>query len=201
MKDIEKLKELYDKIDNMLETRINPGTEEFIEWHTGMKRVLGKIYGKNSDEYSDFCNSLFHSMVYSAYSDGVKEDIRACHDSLVKTKAKIKVYISEFDDGKINKKPDCNFKKIFIVHGHDEALREKMARLMEKQNIEAIILAEQPNKGMTIIEKIEAYAEEVPAAICLFTADDKMADGTMRARENVVLETGFFMEGWAEKIR
>ena len=43
--------------------------------------------------------------------------------------------------------------KIFIVHGHDE-LKQSVARIIEKQGIEAIILSEQANKGCTIIEKI-----------------------------------------------
>ena len=86
-----------------------------------------------------------------------------------------------------------DFKKVFIVHGHDGELKQKVARLLEKQGIEAVILSEQPNQGMTIIEKIEAYSEGVDAAICLFTPDDEMKDGSKRARENVVLETGYFI--------
>ena len=45
---------------------------------------------------------------------------------------------------------------------------------------------------MTVIEKFESYAEPVGAAICLFTADDDVSDGSKRARQNVVFETGYF---------
>ena len=67
---------------------------------------------------------------------------------------------------------------------------------MDKQGIEPIILMEQPNQGRTIIEKFEDYSD-VGTAICLFTADDNV-DGVgrtkqVRARQNVVLETGFFI--------
>lgn len=70
-------------------------------------------------------------------------------------------------------------------------------RLVEKQNLTAVILGEQVNRGATIIEKIEKN-DEVGAAICLFTADDKcIEDGegnvTMRARQNVVFEAGYFI--------
>jgi predicted nucleotide-binding protein len=87
--------------------------------------------------------------------------------------------------------------RIFIVHGHDGELKQSVARIIEKQGIEAIILSEQANKGRTIIEKFEDYSD-VGGAICLFTADDygrakkDEADNT-RARQNVVLETGYFM--------
>lgn len=87
--------------------------------------------------------------------------------------------------------------KIFIVHGHDGELKQLVARIIEKQKLEAIILSEQANRGRTIIEKFEDYSD-VSSAIWLFTADDfgrekeEPSDST-RARQNVVLETGYFM--------
>ena len=87
--------------------------------------------------------------------------------------------------------------KIFIVHGHDGELKQSVARIIEKQGIEAIILSERANKGRTIIEKFEDYSD-VGGAICLFTADDlgkakNDATDNTRARQNVVIETGYFM--------
>lgn len=82
--------------------------------------------------------------------------------------------------------------KVFIVHGHDGELKEQVARLLERQGIEPIVLNEQANCGRTIIEKIETYADTVDCAICLFTADDEMSDKTKRARQNVVFEAGYF---------
>ena len=95
--------------------------------------------------------------------------------------------------------PDSSYQnnKVFVVHGHDEALKEKVARLLEKQGLEAIILSEQANKGKTIIEKFEENSD-VGAAICLFTGDDigkekSEAVEKQRARQNVVYEAGYFM--------
>ena len=87
--------------------------------------------------------------------------------------------------------------KIFIVHGHNGELKQSVARIIEKQGIEAVILSEQANQGRTIIEKFENYGD-VGGAICLFTSDDigkaKSEDSDKpRARQNVVLETGYFM--------
>ena len=87
--------------------------------------------------------------------------------------------------------------KIFIVHGHDGELKHSVARIVEKQGLTAVILSEQPNCGATVIEKIEKNCD-VGAAICLFTADDKCVNDkdstyTMRARQNVVFEAGYFI--------
>ena len=87
--------------------------------------------------------------------------------------------------------------KIFIVHGQDVSARESMARFIERLGYEAVILHEQANRGCTIIEKIEAN-RDVGFAIVLLTPDDegrKMGDANLapRARQNVLLELGYFM--------
>ena len=63
-------------------------------------------------------------------------------------------------------------KNVFIVHGHDDALKQEVARYIEKLGLNAIILAEQANQGRTIIEKFEAHAEQAGFAIVLLTPDD-----------------------------
>lgn len=89
--------------------------------------------------------------------------------------------------------------KVLIVHGHDEAAKEKAARFLEKLKIRAIILHEQPNKGRTVIEKFTGHADVV-FAVVLMTGDDVGGvKGTPpknlspRARQNVVLELGYFL--------
>lgn len=91
-------------------------------------------------------------------------------------------------------------KEAFIVYGHDEGLKEKCARLLEQQDIKAIILSEQAGGGRTIIEKFEEYAN-CRVAIALFTKDDIVESESKehdkkrsyRARQNVVFETGYCM--------
>jgi len=78
----------------------------------------------------------------------------------------------EHEKGSLQKKP-INLKKVFIVHGHDEELKEKVARFLEKADISPIILHEQPNNGQTIIEKFERNANDVGFAIILITPDDE----------------------------
>jgi predicted nucleotide-binding protein len=87
--------------------------------------------------------------------------------------------------------------KVFIVHGHDEAVKEAVSRLIEKLGFTAIILHEQPNAGRTVIEKFEAYSN-VGYAVVLLTPDDiggtldRPNDLKPRARQNVIFELGHF---------
>lgn len=88
-------------------------------------------------------------------------------------------------------------KRIFIVHGHDNGMLQTIARFLLKLELEPVILHEQANKGRTVIEKVEAETD-VGFAIVLLTPDDegrKVGDATLepRARQNVLLELGYFL--------
>lgn len=91
-------------------------------------------------------------------------------------------------------------KKVFIVHGHDNELKQEVARVLLNLKLEPIILHEQPNFGRTIIEKFEDNGSDVDFAIILLTADDLgrlktsgETDNRFRARQNVVFEMGYFV--------
>lgn len=86
--------------------------------------------------------------------------------------------------------------RVFIVHGHDEGARELVARFLDRLGLVPIILHEQANQGRTIIEKVEAHGD-VAFAIVLLTPDDegyRRGDAPApRARQNVLLELGYFL--------
>lgn len=88
-------------------------------------------------------------------------------------------------------------RKVFIVHGHDEATKISVAEFLRKIEFIPIILHEQPNKGRTIIEKFQQEASDVGFAVVLMTPDDvgskQGGDLKPRARQNVVMELGFFL--------
>ena len=90
-------------------------------------------------------------------------------------------------------------RKVFVVHGHDDAAKQEMARYIEKLGFDAIILHEQPDSGNTIIEKIEKFTD-VSFAVVLYTGCDmgraKEAppeEAQLRARQNVVFEHGYLI--------
>lgn len=201
MTNYEKLKELYDEIDVLCSHNVTAWDPEFRAWHTKAKRFLYYKYGETSFEYNDFVKRGFS---LSAYTDRTPQSsfVDACTRGLKATKIIFKSYLIELAEDasftKEEKMAQMDFSKIFIVHGHDNALKQEVARLIEQQDdIEAIILSEQRNQGKTIIEKIEE-SSDVAAAICLFTGDDlgrAKEDKTdcLRARQNVVFEAGYFM--------
>jgi hypothetical protein len=89
-------------------------------------------------------------------------------------------------------------RKVFLVHGHDLATRESVARFLEKANFEPVVLHEQANQGRTIIEKFE-YNADVGFAVIVLSPDDIGSTASApdnrqpRARQNVILELGYFI--------
>lgn len=89
--------------------------------------------------------------------------------------------------------------KVFVVHGHNDKVKEMAARFIEKLGLKATILHEQPNSGRTIIEKFINYAD-VGYAVVILTADDLAKPHSdrssvlqPRARQNVIFELGYFI--------
>lgn len=86
--------------------------------------------------------------------------------------------------------------KVFVVHGHDEAVREAVARFISRLGLTPVILHEQASQGRTIVEKLEHHGD-TGYAVVLLTPDDVGGIGPQslrpRARQNVVLELGYFI--------
>ena len=99
--------------------------------------------------------------------------------------------------------------KVFVVYGHNDALRIEVSRTIEQLGLKPIVLQEQEDFGNTIIEKFEAHASDIGFAVVLLTADDLgvsckdlareekemgfKAEYKTRARQNVVFEMGYFI--------
>lgn len=79
-------------------------------------------------------------------------------------------------------------------------MKETVARVLKNVGLEPIILHEQDNIGKTIIEKFESCSQNVSFAVVLLSPDDfgykkdQLPESAIpRARQNVILELGYFM--------
>ena len=92
-----------------------------------------------------------------------------------------------------------NNKNIFVVHGHDDGMKQTVARFIERIGLTPIILSEQANEGQTIIEKLEKNIDNCSYGIVLYSPCDKggineeNAELKPRARQNVVFEHGYLI--------
>lgn len=203
MSDYEKLNKLCNQIDELISLETDCYSEDFVVWQDKCRRFITKKYGETSAEAIGFNTINFESSYYETISD-----IHACRIGLVRAKGLLEDILDDMLENMPNntpkntnedvqKKDSINTNKVFIVHGHDEALKYKVSNLIQQAGLEPIILHEQANVGKTIIEKIEHFGNDVGAAVILFTPDDTgkaniEPDYKKRARQNVVFEAGFF---------
>lgn len=87
--------------------------------------------------------------------------------------------------------------KVFIVHGRNHAVRDKIDLFLTKElGLSVQILEAGAHQGRALPEKFEELATSCTFAVFIFTADDELwtvdDKKVLRARQNVVLETGYF---------
>jgi hypothetical protein len=90
-------------------------------------------------------------------------------------------------------------RRVFIVHGRQPLFKQVVARFVEHQQYEAVILDEQVDQGVhTIFEKFLDEAADAAFAVAILTPEDvgRLKDEQQdqpRARQNVIFELGYFI--------
>ena len=186
------------------------------------RMIITRVFGERSRYLGDLDQVDFFPVVYyedmpeSAYQ-GSWTSGKARFENLCKTMLE-DLHLTRFDELEQSREPakpevkksavsnlaavcsECNRPpRIFVVHGHENEMKLSVARTLEKLGFEPIILHEQPDKGRTVIEKFLDYSDVGFAVVCLSPDDMAYAKGSPpgkarpRARQNVVLELGFFL--------
>lgn len=83
--------------------------------------------------------------------------------------------------------------KIFIIHGHDEEMKKSLQLLLTRADLDDVVLHEVSNRGRTLIDKLIEEGEKAAFVISVFSHDDITTSGEIRTRQNVILETGYFL--------
>lgn len=168
-----------------------------------IKRILIKESAYTSKTYADNMNEGYPNVGQRYIREDIIEDDDYTKDItrniLKECQSLLKETTSKSEAPTVTKpKVPMDKSKVFIVHGHDNAAKQAVARFVEKIGFEAIILHEQASSGNTIIEKIEANSN-VGFAIVLYTPCDLGASKgeedqlKPRARQNVIFEHGYLI--------
>ncbi|THJ45662.1 nucleotide-binding protein [Burkholderia sp. LS-044] len=180
---------------------------------TDIKDTLERCFGENTSAYRRFQSAAhlqFRPMMFGEnypqrrhYQDGARENIA---QSIVLLESAQRALQQDLEDAQheaaassdsLVVTPSALSRRVFVVHGHDGEARETVARYLYALGFEPVILHEQANQGRTVIEKIEAESD-VKFAVVLLTPDDvgrsvKEDELKPRARQNVLLELGYFI--------
>jgi len=165
--------------------------------------IIRRVFGESSKYLKDLNNIRFFPLFLStdkeelnkSWVSGKNKTLNLFNTML----EELKLFGIGQNVDKIQKADAKSSNRIFIVHGHDEAMKQAVARTVEKIGLEPIILHEKPSEGRTIIEKFTDYSD-VSFAIVLLSPDDvaypknqSPKDAKLRARQNVIFELGFFI--------
>jgi predicted nucleotide-binding protein len=82
--------------------------------------------------------------------------------------------------------------RVFLSHGRAPDWREVQAYIERDLGVPTLELAQQPNLGRTILQKLAEESDQCSYAVIVMTGDDQVAAGAPRARENVIHEIGYF---------
>ena len=83
-------------------------------------------------------------------------------------------------------------RRVFISHGRSNDWRVVQPFIEKDVGLPTIELAQEPNMGRTIIEKLIDNAARCDSAVIVMTGDDMAKPDEARVRENVMHEIGFF---------
>jgi len=187
-------------------TDLKQAKSEYDSWNNYNSELLEQSFNNPHSKYREDYDKKFSTVTILYNDDGqlflqsisqFQSNLEDKLNSLRNLMNKIDLLKSDLKLPSMNKTQPVDSKDIFIVHGHNDAVKFEVARFLEKLGLEAIILHEQANAGNTIIEKFESHAN-VGFAVILLTGDDvgkvKSAENdSPRARQNVILEWGFFI--------
>lgn len=166
----------------------------FHDWYDVMLRYLGQFFDEKNVTFKRISTVQTGGNGYTLkiVFDEIKSNVHLLLDKTEKISSTAPAIKNE------HVSPIAMTNKIFIVHGHDDEMKLAVARLLEKLDFEPIILSEQADRGRTIIEKFEEESD-VGFAVVLMSDEDDMgaevgsSDYKPRARQNVILELGYFI--------
>jgi len=177
-------------IDNRLGSfgRVSP---RLLQWYKNCEKIIYDNEGVFSKAWKDF--ERFDVDRVNGNAAGELNKIKAGIIDILRTliiKSEPSINTEDFNKSFNN--------EIFIVHGHNESVKQTSARTLSKLGLEPIILHERPDGGKTIIEKFEKNISNIGFALILLTNDDEgkartETDLSARARQNVIFEMGYFI--------
>jgi predicted nucleotide-binding protein len=177
-----------------------PDAEKFsyISWKTKVETLLENTFGNSSPIFKTFTkHKQFHVLGnYGDQFDNAQNHILGALQSALD--------LTEFIEAEDSLNSNLDSRKVFIVHGHDEELKNQIEIFLNEIGLVPIILHRQADQGQTVIEKFEnnsdvsyAFILMTPDDVTYLKADEAKPDIERRkilvARPNVIFEFGFFV--------
>ncbi len=199
---------LFEHLDN--EVKDNPIYDKYEKERINWKDTTLDYHWKlptHFDEAKSFVYYLYKSvaelgdMGYTLPADIISDESGNYNNSIQSFNNQFLDYFQQVLQEIMNANPEFGSNEaqkvsgstVFIIHGHDNEIKTEVQLLLTRAGVNHVVLHEQPDKGRTIIDKLVGESASSNYAIALLSPDDRLDDGTTRARQNVILEVGYFI--------
>lgn len=150
-----------------------------VEWLLNNLKDKGYIRSRRLDSYKGYDGKVQKGdIVYEITSKGID-----CKDN-----GNGPLVLQESDNREL-----VSPGKVFIIHGHDNEMKKEVQLLLLRAGLDDVVLHECADKGRTIIDKLIEESNDAVYVIALLSPDDELTNGSYRARQNVILEVGYFL--------
>lgn len=186
-------------------------TNAYSKWDSFNSELLKRVFttdeaGKEYDFWSVMSIGIYESSLSEQIADVYKDVDKKIHrlDSIIERLELIPLAVSASAPEQLQTGSISRGKKVFVVHGHDDAAKTNFEVFLHEVGLEPVVLHRQADQGLTVIEKFEKHSE-VGYAFILLTPDEAAylaADAQKpeserkiewRARPNVIFEFGYFI--------
>ena len=170
-------------------------SRQFTRWHRDTKVTITEVFRESPSHLKDFDAINFGP---PRYTSGGLPKAAGILESMI---GEVQEYWPDDpQETSITEPPEnpqpVNTNRVFVIHGRDHGTRDTVAGFLRKLGLEPVILEEQPDRGLTVIEKFEENARG-DFVVALLTPDDvgglNAGELKPRARQNVILELGYFI--------
>ncbi|MFC1572046.1 TIR domain-containing protein [Candidatus Eisenbacteria bacterium] len=195
---------LFTELQHVAENLNYPGWDNLDALRRRGDMIIKKVFGEDSD-YRQALKEIRFSLPFGPVSGNADREAwqsgKAQLLNLIGTMHE-DITLGSRLEIEATSRPERNggSRDVFVVHGHDEAMKEAAARLLARLSLHPVILHEQPNRGRTIIEKFSDHSDNAGFAVVLLSPDDLAHSRSespdrvhFRARQNVILELGYFL--------
>lgn len=205
---IAKLRRRIVEIEGLDPSVVSYGDAKVEMVQSNVRESILEIFGSNSSEFEEYGHFVIWHGGYNTtdseltrqrkFADGRPQAVVRLEGLIARLEERREDALPGAGPPSTTPPPVTGSRRVFVVHGRDDAAKEAVARFLEHLKLRPIILHEEANQGRTIIEKFEDEAK-VDFAVVLLTPDDLGSsantpdDRQKRARQNVIFELGYFI--------
>lgn len=149
---------------------------------------FGPVYEKYDSTQIGITGADDSSLQCLRLGDALQFEVRGKRDLLTKYHAIADQYLAAPESWTANP-------VIFIGHGHDVVWKDLRDHLRDKQLFKVEFFESETRVGNSIGQILRSIRAKTGCAVLVYSGEDKLENGTLRPRPNVIHECGFFTAG------